>query len=73
MARGERPLTVIDGKMYSAAFKGEQRIGSVPIGLVLFNGVTICLFGELVLQFHGHDRQTIQKQAEIQRQQRIAF
>ena len=60
-------LFVAHGKVNQAALESEQRLFGVSFRAILFLGVGHHLTGEAVLEFHRHQRQTVEEQCHVQR------
>ena len=52
--------------MHQAAGEGEQGFTGIAIRLVLLNGVTDVLAGEVVLELKGGHRQAVHEQGQIE-------
>lgn len=66
--RAELDAGVVYSEVHHAALEGKQLLMRVAVILILLHSVIHVLFGELVLQLEGHDRQTVDENAQIQRQ-----
>ena len=57
---------VIDGEVDGAAAKGEEGFAVVAVLFVLLDGVADVLFGEIVFEFEGGEREAVEEQAEVE-------
>ena len=60
-------LLVAHGEVNQTALELEQRLSGVSLRPILFLGVGHHLTGEAVLEFHCHQRQTVEEQCHVQR------
>ena len=67
-ARTEFDTGVIHGEMYHTALEGKQRLSGIAVLLILRHRVIGILFGQLVFQLERDHGQTVEKDAQIQRQ-----
>lgn len=69
--RAHPHLVVVDGELHDTASELEKPLAGVAVALVLQDGVLDRLLREAVFQFKGSDRQTIDEQAQIERELRL--
>lgn len=62
----EEDADIIDSKVNHASFELEEEFPRIAIDLVLLDGIVGILFGELVFQFAGDDRQAVDENGQIE-------
>ena len=67
-ARAEPHLVVVDGEVGQAAAEREERLARAAVALVLLHGVADGLLGQAVLQLECGDGQTVDEQAQVERE-----
>lgn len=69
-AGAELNLRIVHGEVNYTARELEKQLLRIAVMLILIDGVIHILLGQLVFQLEGDDRQTVDEDAQIQRQLR---
>ncbi len=62
---------VVNGEVDHATAELEQSLARVTVALILLHSVVDGLLGEVVLEFEGSDRQSVDEEAHVERELRL--